>query len=82
MALTSEQQELVAFFSDRELPAGPQHVNDYSVFINLTDAVQAQLKHLQSDVLISQQSATRLLQEVKNWLDNQPVTIPDTVEVG
>ncbi|AUD03251.1 DUF6965 family protein [Spirosoma pollinicola] len=71
MQLCTEHQELINFFDNRPLPTGPQHINEYSVFLNLTAAVDNQLKQLQSDVEASQKSAAAMLFEVKFWLSKQ-----------
>ena len=70
MSLRNEYQELVDFFSNRELPTGPQHINEYSVFLNLSGAVSSNLERLQSEVAATSQSAARMLAEVKDWLIN------------
>ncbi|GAB2520547.1 DUF6965 family protein [Spirosoma aerophilum] len=71
MQLSSEHQELVNFFNGQSLPSGPQHVNEYSVFLNLSGAIESQLKQLQSDVEASRKSAAVMLGEVKDWLTAQ-----------
>jgi hypothetical protein len=71
MQLSSEHQELVEFFNGHTLPTGPQHVNEYSVFLNLAGAIESQLKQLQSDVEASRKSAAVMLREVKSWLTEQ-----------
>lgn len=72
MQLSTEHQELINFFSNRPLPSGPQHVNAYSVFLNLPTAVEAQLKQLRSDVDASRKSATIILREIQEWIVAQP----------
>ncbi|WP_461115402.1 DUF6965 family protein [Spirosoma jeollabukense] len=74
MQLSKEHQELVNFFANQSLPTGPQHINEYSVFLNLPGAVSAQLKQLQSDVDASRRSAALMLNQVRNWLMNQERT--------
>lgn len=71
MQLTNEHQELVDFFAERELPAGPQHVNEFSVFFNLTGAVRTRLQELQSEVELTRNSAATMLAEVRSWLLKQ-----------
>ncbi|WP_461103323.1 DUF6965 family protein [Spirosoma koreense] len=71
MALRNEYQQLVDFFSDRTLPTGPQHVNPYSVFFNLSSAVHTNLKLLHSEVTATSASAARMLTEVRQWLIEQ-----------
>ncbi|MBD2754158.1 DUF6965 family protein [Spirosoma validum] len=73
MPLRSEYQELVDFFSASDLPTGPQHVNEYSVFLNLSGAVSSSLQRLQSEVEATSLSAARMLTEVKQWLVEQEV---------
>ncbi|GAB3987241.1 hypothetical protein GCM10028807_06730 [Spirosoma daeguense] len=72
MHLRSEHQTLVDFFADRTLPTGPQHVNEYSIFLNLSGAVNARIAQLQSDVEATRNSAALMLEEVKSWLNQQP----------
>ncbi|WP_420150034.1 DUF6965 family protein [Spirosoma sp.] len=71
MPLRSEYQELVDFFSDCELPTGPQHINSYSVFLNLSGAVKNNLQRLYSEVEATSQSAARMLLEVMQWVKNR-----------
>ncbi|MFD2937901.1 DUF6965 family protein [Spirosoma flavum] len=73
MLLNSEYQELVDFFSGRDLPHGPQHINEYSVFLNLSGAVSTQLQRLYSEVEATRKSAEIMLHEVKDWLIRQPI---------
>lgn len=68
MQLSTEHQELVNFFDNRPLPAGPQHINPYSVFLNLPGAVEGQLRQLRSEVEASRKSAAIMLQEVRAWV--------------
>ena len=68
--MTPEQQQLIDFFAGLELPPGPQHVNPYSVFLNLPRTVITRLADLHSEVETTQQSAAVMLQEVKEWLLN------------
>ena len=68
MQLSTDHQELINFFADRPLPSGPQHVNSYSVFLNLPGAVDVQLKQLRSEVDASRKSAEIILREVQEWL--------------
>ncbi|GAB3945767.1 hypothetical protein GCM10028805_15400 [Spirosoma harenae] len=71
MNLDSEYQDLVDFFSGRDLPTGPQHINEYSVFLNLSNAVNSRLTQLHSDVAATRKSAALMLREVKDWLTNR-----------
>ncbi|UFH56303.1 DUF6965 family protein [Spirosoma sp. KNUC1025] len=71
MQLSREYQELVDFFSGRELPTGPQHINEYSVFLSLSGAVNTNLQRLYSGVEATSQSAARMLKEVQQWLNQQ-----------
>ncbi|SFB88313.1 DUF6965 family protein [Spirosoma endophyticum] len=73
MQLSTEHQELVNFFTNRSLPTGPQHINEYSVFLNLPGAVSSQIKQLQSDVDTSRRSAALMLNQVRNWLMKQEI---------
>ncbi|MVM41272.1 hypothetical protein GO730_32320 [Spirosoma sp. HMF3257] len=68
MNLSDEYQELVDFFSGRDLPTGPQHINDYSVLLNMSGAVHTRLQQLYSDVEATRKSAALMLYEVKDWL--------------
>ena len=68
MQLSQEHQALVDFFLGRELPAGPQHINPYSVFLNVPKAVDCHLQGLYSEVEATQNASARLLQEIKAWL--------------
>ena len=68
MQLSHEHQELVDFFADCELPSGPQHVNEYSVFLNLPRAVSTHLPRLSSEVEATRKSAAALLAEVRDWV--------------
>ncbi|MBN8825929.1 MULTISPECIES: hypothetical protein [unclassified Spirosoma] len=67
----SEYQDLINFFSGRDLPTGPQHINEFSVFFNLSSAVSNRLNQLNSDVAATRKSAALMLTEVKHWLQNQ-----------
>ncbi|WP_020601076.1 DUF6965 family protein [Spirosoma panaciterrae] len=67
----SEYQDLVDFFSGRDLPTGPQHINEFSVFFNLSNAVSNRLTQLNSEVAATRKSAALMLAEVKQWLQNQ-----------
>jgi len=71
MQLSTQHQQLIDFFAGRNLPSGPQHVNPYSVFLNLSGAVQTRLADLYCDVETTQQSAALMLREVKDWLLSQ-----------
>lgn len=73
MQLSTEHQELINFFASRPLPTGPQHINEYSVFLNLPGAVSSQIRQLQSDVEASQRSAALMLNQVRKWLMKQEV---------
>lgn len=73
MPLRNEYQELADFFSACDLPTGPQHINEYSVFLNLSGAVHSGLQRLHSEVEATSQSAARMLTEVKQWLVEQEV---------
>lgn len=68
MNLSHEHQELVDFFSGLELPTGPQHINEYSVMLNLAGAVHTRLQQLNSEVEATRKSAVLMLSEVKAWL--------------
>ncbi|GAB4051289.1 DUF6965 family protein [Spirosoma litoris] len=68
MNLSREHQELVDFFSGRDLPTGPQHINEYSVLLNLQGAVNTRLQQLYSEVEATRKSAALMLTEVKDWL--------------
>ncbi|MVM34689.1 hypothetical protein GO755_31970 [Spirosoma sp. HMF4905] len=68
MDLSREHQELVDFFSGRELPTGPQNINEYSVLLNLSGAVKTRLQQLDSEVEATRKSAALMLCEVKDWL--------------
>jgi hypothetical protein len=68
MNLSREHQELVDFFSSRDLPTGPQHINEYSVMLNLSGAVNTRLQQLHSEVEATRKSAALMLSEVKEWL--------------
>ncbi len=74
MQPSTDYQELINFFANRPLPIGPQHINEYSIFLNLTGAVAVQLKQLQSGVEASRKSAALMLYEVKAWLIGQQLT--------
>ncbi|GAB4036061.1 DUF6965 family protein [Spirosoma gilvum] len=67
----SEHQDLIDFFSGRDLPTGPQHINEFSVFFNLSNAVNTRLNQLNSDVAATRNSALLMLNEVKQWLLNK-----------
>lgn len=68
MQLSQEHQALVDFFADCALPSGPQHVNEYSVFLSLSGAVSTHLPRLSSDVDATRKSAAALLTEVREWV--------------
>ena len=68
MQLSHEHQTLVDFFADCALPSGPQHVNEYSVFLNLPRAVSTHVSRLSSDVEATRKSAAALLTEVRDWM--------------
>ncbi|MBD2705164.1 hypothetical protein IC229_31370 [Spirosoma sp. BT702] len=74
MHLRSEHQALVDYFADRNLPTGPQHINEYSIFFNLPAAVNSRLTQLHSDVEATRNSAALMLEEVKNWLTTNELT--------
>ena len=76
MQLSSDHQALVDFFSTHELPSGPQHVNAYSVYLNLPNAVTSRLRQLHSEVEATRKSAALMLDEVKNWLETKPKPTP------
>ncbi|WP_080054169.1 DUF6965 family protein [Spirosoma aerolatum] len=71
MNTNSDYQDLIDFFSGRDLPTGPQHINEFSVFFNLSSAVSNRLNQLNSDVAATRKSAALMLTEVKQWLQNQ-----------
>lgn len=71
MKLDDDDQELVNFFAGCELPAGPQPINDYSVFLNLSGAVSTHLQRLHSDGEASPKSATLLLREIRQWVESR-----------
>ncbi|GAB3040398.1 DUF6965 family protein [Spirosoma pulveris] len=71
MHFSNEHEELENFFRDRSLPSGPQHINEYSVFLNLPGAVTTQLQWLHSEVAATRKSAAVMLQEVRDWLLQQ-----------
>ena len=72
MQLSQEHQALVDFFTNYSLPNGPQHINPYSTFLNLSGAVQNRLQQLYSNVEATKKSAALMLTEVKEWLEKQP----------
>jgi hypothetical protein len=74
MQLKSEYQDLVNFFTSHPLPAGPQHINEFSVFLNLSGAVETSLNQLRSDVEATSKSAATMLSEIKMWLIRQELT--------
>lgn len=82
MFLRSEYQQLVDFFSICDLPTGPQHINEFSVFLNLPRAVNTNLQCLNSGVEATSQSAARMLTEVKQWLIAQDVVSQPTLASG
>ena len=71
MQLSQEHQALVDFFADHSLPSGPQHINAYSIYLNLQGAVHNRLQQLHSDVEATRKSAALMLTEVKEWLEKQ-----------
>lgn len=71
MQLSPDHQALVDFFSAYELPTGPQHINAYSVFLNLPSAVNNRLRQLNSEVDATRKSAALMLGEVRDWLETQ-----------
>lgn len=71
MHFNSEHEELEHFFNGRPLPTGPQHINEYSVFLNLPGAVATQIQWLHSEVAATRKSAAVMLQEVREWLLQQ-----------
>lgn len=81
MQLSTEHQELVNFFANRPLPSGPQHVNSYSVFLNLPGAVEVQLNQLRSEVEASRKSAAAILREVQNWVMAGQPQLFDTTQL-
>ena len=72
MQSSQQYQELVDFFTGRALPTGPQHVNPFSVYLNLPGAVEMHLQQLDSKVEASHKSAALMLTEVKQWLGSRP----------
>lgn len=71
MQLSTEYQELIDFFTGRQIPTGPQHVNPYSVYLNLQGAVEMHLQQLQSNVEASRKAAFLMLVQVRDWLANR-----------
>lgn len=71
MQQDNDHQELVDFFTGRPLPAGPQHLNPYSVFLDLNGAVVSHLHRLGSEVEATRRSSALTLTEVKKWLLSQ-----------
>lgn len=81
MQLSTEHQELVNFFANRPLPSGPQHVNPYSVFLNLSGAVEVQLNQLRSEVEASRKSAAIMLREVQEWIKAEQPQLLGTTQL-
>jgi hypothetical protein len=67
MNLSDEHQSLVDFFAGITLPDGFQHVNAYSVFLDLPGATDTYLKRLHSDVDANRRSAALALSEIREW---------------
>jgi hypothetical protein len=67
MKLSDDHQALVDFFASTTLPTGVQHVNEYSVFLDLPAATKTYLERLNSDVETNQQSAARALTGIRDW---------------
>jgi hypothetical protein len=71
MKLNDDHQALVDFFARITLPTGFQHVNEYSVFLDLPVATETYLRRLHSDVDTNRQSAALALTGIKEWAMQQ-----------
>jgi hypothetical protein len=71
MNLSDEHQALVDFFAPITLPTGFQHVNAYSVFLDLPGAVNTYIKRLHSTVEADRKSAALALNGIRNWVLEQ-----------
>lgn len=71
MNLTEDNQALIDFFAHHSLPSGFQHVNEYSVYLDLPGAVSTFLQRLQSDVVTNQKSAAMALIQIREWAIKQ-----------
>ena len=68
MELSQDHQELVDFFTGCVLPAGPQHINPFSVYLDLQTAVETHIRQLFSNAEASRKAAALMLTEVRQWL--------------
>ncbi|QKZ11323.1 hypothetical protein [Spirosoma sp. KUDC1026] len=83
MKLSDDHQTLVDFFATTALPTGVQHVNEYSVFLDLPAATRMYLQRLYSDVEASQRSAALALTGIRDWALQQHVdTNPDYADAS
>jgi hypothetical protein len=71
MKLSDDHQALVDFFAAVTLPTGVQHVNEYSVFLDLPGAARTYIQRLYSDVETNRQSAALALTGIKDWVMEQ-----------
>jgi hypothetical protein len=71
MNLSEEHQALVDFFATVTLPTGFQHVNEYSIFLDLPGATQAYIQRLYSSVEADRKSAALALNGIRNWVLDQ-----------
>jgi|GEM_PF-4314246 hypothetical protein len=71
MKLSDDHQALVDFFASITLPTGFQHVNEYSVFLDLPGATEMYIRRLYSDVDTNRQSAALALTGIKEWAIQQ-----------
>lgn len=71
MNLSDEHQALVDFFVSITLPTGFQHVNEYSVFLDLPGATNTYIKRLYSAVEADRKSAALALNEIRDWVLQQ-----------
>lgn len=71
MNLSDEHQALVDFFASVTLPTGFQHVNEYSVFLDLPGATRTYIQRLHSQVETDRKSAALALNGIRDWVVEQ-----------
>lgn len=80
MNLSDEHQALVDFFARITLPTGFQHVNEYSLFLDLPGATKNYIKRLHSTVESDRKSAALALNGIRDWVLQQEMVNEPALE--
>ncbi|WP_080238414.1 hypothetical protein [Spirosoma rigui] len=80
MNLSDEHQALVDFFARITLPTGFQHVNEYSLFLDLPGATKNYIKRLHSAVESDRKSAALALNGIRDWVLQQEMVNEPALE--